>query len=367
MDRAFKAWVCEQEFQGHDAADDVVKDLSTGYTTYGCMLLLPQRLIDNVERHSSQKRLNETAATRLYELLARHLKVTHIAITRSIPAISEDTVTANVLRAPTNFKPLYGDFGPATHHSPPTQKDFDAAFWVTAKQNGIYQTWAPRWTMFSRGNINEKARLLTLPSVLESVEQGKVDGKDCTAVDLYAGIGYFVFSYLKAGVSKVLCWDINSWSTEGLIRGAAANKWKAVTYSDDSTTTLQEFVAGDARAIIFNESNEHAGKRVEAIRHRLPSIRHINCGMLPNTGRSRRIAFDLIDTELGGWIHHHENFAIAEVAEKAEEVRRVFQAMLEVTHSGSLVELVDVNRVKTYAPGVMHCVVDIYVPPHPPR
>ena len=42
--------------------------------------------------------------------------------------------------------------------------------------------------------------------------------------DLYAGIGYFAFSYAKAGVGKVLCWEINPWSVDGLRRGAGGKQ-----------------------------------------------------------------------------------------------------------------------------------------------
>ena len=137
------------------------------------------------------------------------------------------TNSENILRSPVNLTPLYGDFGstptPQTI-SNPTATDFANALWVTARQNGIWQTWAPLYTMFSRGNVREKARILNLPTLTTGLDTASA------AVDLYAGIGYFAFSYRKSsqalekGIKQVLCWEINPWSVEGLRRGAEMNK-----------------------------------------------------------------------------------------------------------------------------------------------
>lgn len=366
MDRAIAEWLCATTT---NADHHNRSKLTVPYTRYGCMLLLRQDIFERLSEHEKQSLQAGRSVERLYELIAKYLKVTHVAITKPIPVHlgNDDRREDNILRAPSNFTPLYGDFGPTTCSSPPTQEDFDAAFWVTAKQNGIYQTWAPRWTMFSRGNISEKARLLRLPSVLEAVEEGRANGRRCAAVDLYAGIGYFAFSYLKAGMDKVLCWDLNPWSIEGLRRGAAANKWPVTTSCDDDDGAILDMDM-DARLFVFNESNEYAASQIETLRQSLPPIRHVNCGLLPTSRGSWEIAFRALDPELDGWVHVHENFAVKQIDVKAEEVRIAFQQMLEGSHSrGNEVSLEHINRLKSYAPGVMHCVLDIYVPPHTPR
>lgn len=302
---------------------------------------------------------------RLYRLILHYLKVTHIAINKPIPALEKDRPNENIIRSPSQFTPLFGDFGPESASSPPTVADFDEAFWVTAKQNGIFQTWAPRWTMFSRGNISEKARLLTLPSVMAAVEQGKLDGKGCAAVDLYAGIGYFAFSYLKAGVEKVLCWDLNPWSIEGLKRGAGANKWTVSTSS--ASTDLDELRPSLSRLLVFNESNELAASRVQVIRDSFPPIRHVNCGLLPTSRGSWQTAIELMDRELGGWMHVHENFAVAEIEQNAEDVRRSLEDIALQDERPGTVKIEHINRLKSYAPGVMHCVIDVYIPANSPK
>lgn len=360
MERATKAWL-DEDRAFRDGYMDSLPRLKLPYTIYGCMLLLPHNALHTEAWSTAIVRAGPNALERLYALLAYHLKITHIAMTHPIPPSNSDELQSeNIIRSPSNFEPLYGDFGPATASCPPIREDFDVVFWVTAKQNGIYQTWAPRWTMFSRGNISEKARILDLESVAQAVEHGRDDGQGCSAVDLYAGIGYFAFSYLKAGVRRVLCWDLNEWSCEGMRRGATRNGWEAASFEREED--IDELAESEARLLIFNESNEEASERVKRMREALPPVRHVNCGLLPTSRGSWQTAIDVLDSDMGGWVHVHENFGIAEIEEKAEGVREAFQRMLTGKREGS-VELEHVNRLKSYAPGVIHCVLDIYIPP----
>lgn len=363
MNRAVLQWAKEQ---GEPPSEDIVssfsKQLGKSYTLYGSMLILPPSLLDSEQWKAATNQDHETIHN-LYNCIAKHLKISHIACTRPIPLHDDAEESENIIRAPSNFTPLFGNFGPSTCSYPLSQEDFASAYWVTAKQNGISQTWAPRWTMFSRGNISEKQRILELQSVKTSVIEGDEDARGCAAVDLYAGIGYFTFSYLKAGFNKVLCWDLNPWSTEGLRRGASANKWRSVSSTDQPSPI--DLAKSDSRCIIFNESNEHATAKIEAMREHLPPIRHVNCGLLPTSRHSWKTAFLAISPERGGWVHVHENFDQREIEQKSEEARLEFQQMLDsLTGSkGQKVALEYINRVKTYAPGVYHVVLDIYIPP----
>lgn len=361
MDRAVRQWL-----SASDASEETIimftKKLNKSYTIYGTMLLLPPTAITGPEWTNANLEPNEN----LYESICKHLKVTHIAINKPIPLHSEPTssgpkTTFNALRSPSNFLPLHGDFGPSTSAITPTREDFDRAFWVTAKQNGIYQTWAPRWTMFSRGNISEKARLLTLPSVLTAASEPS------TAVDLYAGIGYFAFSYAKSGIEKVLCFDLNAWSCEGLVKGAKKNKWRAEIAGDHEAGLLEIARDEEVPLIVFNESNEHAPMRVKGLKKHLPPIRHVNCGMLPNDRSSLEIAAKVLDLRFVGWVHFHENFLIEEIEKKAQETRKELSRILESLFPdvGTFaVEVEHINRLKNYAPGVMHCVVDLCITPN---
>ncbi|KAK4954322.1 S-adenosylmethionine-dependent methyltransferase [Elasticomyces elasticus] len=377
MERAIALWRAQHEPCTAETLT-FLKILQKSYVVYGDMLLLPSTAyaIETAHGHHESLGIQPEGLDKLYTTIARHMKITHIATTRPIPLSSQDGqyTRDNVLRSPSGFQPLYGDFGPSTCADPPTVEDFNAAYWVTAKQNGIYQTWAPRWTMFSRGNVSEKARLLTLPSVLSAVADDKVRG--CAAVDLYAGIGYFTFSYLKAGVSKVLCWDLNPWSTEGLMRGAKANKWKAERVDDASVLEVAKWCEDDdVRALVLNDDNTKAGVVIEHVRSSLPPIRHVNCGLLPTSKGSWETAVQVLDDGYDGWLHVHENFAVAEIAEKTDEVREEIEQLVvermmsrcgQESVERRLVKVDHVNRLKSYAPGVMHCVLDIYIPKYAP-
>lgn len=373
---AVRQWAQEQ--RQHRDPMSLTRD-PPRHTIYGSMLMLPpsdtlppawQDIVTAGETDTIQ---------RLFELIVQHLKVTHMAINAPIPLQTDtsslgpgDRPDDNILRSPSNLVPLYGDFGPLCTKSSPTIADFDAAYWTTTKQNGIHQVWAPRYTMFSRGNITEKARILYLPSVQQAVWEGRQSGKGCTAVDLYAGIGYFTFSYAAAGASKVLCWDINPWSIEGLRRGAVENRWGVIAAAEgvEEVPVKSEDIA---RILTYLESNEHALSRIESMRNHLPPIRHVNCGLLPSSGGSWETAVRSLDPILGGWIHLHENLLLAEVDEKADAIRQEIehlhmQQMKERQGTATqdmtkIVRLEHVQRVKSYAPGVFHFVLDIYIGP----
>lgn len=447
---------------------------SWSYTVYPPMLLLPARTLDFVadlvtgygaDRGggagesggeeggmvvTERKELMED----LYQRLCEAFKVTHIALSGPIPAmmleeqlgeqdgmgsptpscILENTPSEkeenspsssptskppqkpNILRSPLNsFTPLHNDFGPSlpAHHVP-TRDDFARAFWCTARQNGIFQTWAPRHTMFSRGNLSEKARLLKLlnkPSrtmrmienntekndVIASVGEGGRSEKEkepreahnrerelISAVDLYAGVGYFAFCYAakKEVVGKVFCWEISRWSVEGLRRGAVGNGWGVKVFEegeqdgDDDNRTKE---GKEERLIVYRESNQHATARVAAMRTRILPVRHVNCGFLPSSKGSWETAVQVLDPIQGGWIHAHENIAIRAFEQRRMNIVQDFRDLVERHHHRGRedeedeqqqwqVECVHFEKVKTYAPGVVHCVLDISISrlPHPP-
>ena len=65
-------------------------------------------------------------------------------------------------------------------------------------------------------------------------------------------------------------------------------------------------------------------------------------------------------------MHIHENFAVEEIDQKAEEVRFGVQQLGSQGGRRGTVKVEHVNRLKSYAPGVMHCVLDLYIPPNQP-
>ena len=354
----------------------VEKAVSThqwSYTIYPPLLLLPSSSIARDPWATLLTVDFQPYRERLLSSICKAFKVTHIALNGAIPTNSADKNT-NILRSPTRLTLLYGKFGPDLAQPPtyePTAADFESAFWCSTIQNGIYQTWAPRYTMFSKGNLSEKARVLDLRSLTRD-GMGGLDPKEISAVDLYAGIGYFAFSYIKAGVGKVLCWEINRWSVEGLRRGAAENGWMCKVVEGEekqkSVERGQESVREDfnlqEQLVVFKEGNEKAAERLDEIRSQIPPVRHVNCGFLPSSSNSWKMAVQLLDGRQGGWIHAHENVNVKEFQTKKYEVLEIFTTLVNTRWPGSnglLVSCEHLEIVKSYGPGISHCVFDIAV------
>jgi tRNA wybutosine-synthesizing protein 2 len=71
----------------------------------------------------------------------------------------------------------------------------------------------------------------------------------------------------------------------------------------------------------------------------------------------------MLDTKRQGWIHVHENVNVKDVESMKNEVEKTFQDLLYTIDGGleRRVCVVHVERVKMYAPGVVHCVFDVCV------
>jgi tRNA wybutosine-synthesizing protein 2 len=377
------------------------------YTIYGPLLLLPfnftQHSLAWFEFYAS---LSDGQKIRMLAAIAEAFTragqpVTHIAINAPIPGSYkahgvEGASQENVIRSPSNLQPLYGEFGPSTlldaTSMMPTVTDFDAAFWVSTQQSeGISQVWAPRWTMFSRGNITEKIRILQgnggsqeFPGLTETQLKHKVDEAD--VVDMYVGIGYFTFSYLARGVKRVWGWDLNPWSIEGLRRGCKANGWRCLVAvlgpnGELRDTTISEIVKAlsetedPVRCIAFCGDNNWAIPILTSVRQTLeksktvasvPRVRHINLGLLPSSRHSWQDSLAIIDPELGGWIHVHENVEQGQVGTISDAIVEEMRCVLKDRASLSRhISCHHVHEVKMYGPGVVHCVFDILVAAEP--
>ncbi|KAF2396713.1 hypothetical protein EJ06DRAFT_533972 [Trichodelitschia bisporula] len=383
---------------------ELLKDVAKGYSIYYPVLLLPAhafsseawtKFLNNCGKHAFDDENN------FFVALARRIDVKYIARNAPIPPNTVRRVQ-NVMRVPMRLEPLYGEW--------PSKPTFKNAIWMCTTQYGITQIWSPVHSMFSRGNIKEKKRLLGLESVKSAAEEGGV------AVDLYAGIGYFALCYAKKGL-KVLCWEVNKWSVEGVKRGANFNKWDVAVvdaggeesleneevpeedlkrqieaakkvlkvpvtippreplrlppYQESPPPFGERYPSPDRlsyegyKLIVFHGTNAGAGPVVDALRSKLGPVRHVNCGLLPTSRWSWPTAVRCLD-ESGGWIHVHENFSAATISEEAEEVRMGIQAEVDKLYDpGQRVASVEhVERVKTYAPGVVHCVVDVRISPY---
>ena len=348
--------------------------------------------------------------------MGKGVRLTHLAVNGQIPArrtgcgggfSSEEQLQdeENVMRSPTGLHILHGDFGPTSCFaaSQPGTSDFDTAFWVSTTQSAVWQTWAPRWTMFSRGNVTEKARLLGFHSsnpAASAHSRGKKEEEEEEdddsaaaeaviatatrryvaserisrgwAIDMYAGIGYFVFSYARLGM-RVLCWEVNAWSVEGLRRGAQRNGYAVrVIRGRDLNRPMEKIwrdVGDEVRIIVFEEDNARSVARVRDMRKlglgNGLDVLHVNCGLLPRSELGWRDALRLVDEGSGretGWLHLHENVGVADIGRRRREIAELIGRWCEEAgRHNAVVE--HVEHVKNFAPRVWHCVFDVCVSP----
>ncbi|KAJ5802990.1 S-adenosylmethionine-dependent methyltransferase [Penicillium pulvis] len=376
------------------SVETIQRALPKRFTVYEPLLLLPTNTFNAPPEWSTfYAELPSERRKELYASIAKAFKrlgVTHIAI-NSFISLTNTQGLENRMRSPSGLVPLYGDFQdpyiiPASSdgNAQPQAKDLQAALWVRTVQNkGIIQIWAPLYTMFSRGNITEKARILGYgPSQgtfqgldKQSLQQSPAD---TSVVDMYAGIGYFTFSYLKRGVKRVWGWELNGWSVEGLRRGCEANGWgcKVICIMEDGQTEvpiidLVESLTESDRVVVFHGDNKFAANILGKIKYIMEQsgtwrpVRHVNLGLLPSSQPSWGIACRVLDPQRRGWLHVHENVDVQEIEKKREEITTQVATLRAQVHLEQKISqepeinCCHVEHVKTYAPGVMHCVFDI--------
>ncbi len=196
--------------------------------------------------------------------------------------------------------------------------------WVHVKENGVLYTLDITKCMFSRGNVTEKARMAAQPA------QGE------TIVDLYAGIGYFTVPLAKfAGAAKVLSIDWNPAATEALRRNVVANNVQdVVTVFEGDNEQMREVAANAADRVML--------------------------GLIPSSERGWPVAVAVLKPT-GGTMHVHGNIATSDAsrakwgAQVAAQIKALGAAQGKHWH----VSCTHVEKVKSYAPRVVHAVADI--------
>ena len=329
----------------------LLSTLPKRYTYTRPLLLLPSTTFSTTAWQSYLRHLPHELQQKFYSNLTAAVckTATHLALLRPIPT------QHNAIRAP-KLTPLFGTFPPLLPpQQPPTRSDFDNALWTSTRQSGIVQIWAPGYTMFSRGNVKEKARILRFPPPAAGTKW---------AVDMYAGIGYFAFSYAKLGY-RVLAWEINPWSVEGLVRGAGENGLPAKVVLPHQDVRVgqaeEEEEEGGEGVMVFMEDNQNAPARIAKMGEGVGGgIERVNLGLLP-TSRGSWGAAILVLAERGGWVHVHENVGVGEIDGMAGQVVKAFEEFEKGRGGTRRVVCEHVERVKTFAPGVMHCVFDIRI------
>lgn len=178
------------------------------------------------------------------------------------------------------------------------------------KENGCYFKLDLRKVMWSKGNNNERIRIARL------VEDGEV------VIDMFAGIGYFSIPIgYHANPSQVYAIEINPNSYYYLKENIKLNKLDNVTP-----------ILGDCMKITPKYSADR-----------------ILMGYVKTTHHYLKIAINSLNK--GGILHYHET-----VPEKLMNTRPINR--IQKVANDREVELLNIQKIKKYSPGVMHVVVD---------
>jgi tRNA wybutosine-synthesizing protein 2 len=178
---------------------------------------------------------------------------------------------------------------------------------------------------------------------------------------------------------------MNPWSIEGLRRGCGENGWgiKVVQVDDEGSVEggigeLVESLTEEDRVVAFLGDNCFAADVMHRLKAELQkrkawkAIRHVNLGLLPSSRQSWKGSVEVMDPNREGWIHVHENVEIEGIDAMTGVILEEFGNLLASSRNISqpesardAVTCVHVEEVKTYAPGVMHCVFDLRIAPMP--
>ena len=178
------------------------------------------------------------------------------------------------------------------------------------KENGCLFKLDLAKVMWSKGNNNERLRIAKL------VED------DETVIDMFAGIGYFSIPIaVHSNPKEIISIEINPNSYNFLCENIRLNKVDNVTP-----------ILGDCMI----ETPKFSADR-------------IIMGYVKTTHHYLKVAIDSLNK--GGILHYHET-----VPEKLMDTRPINRIISQA--DGRDVELLKINKIKKYAPGVEHVVID---------
>ena len=178
------------------------------------------------------------------------------------------------------------------------------------KENGCIFKLDLSKVMWSKGNNNERLRI------------AKLVGDGETVLDMFAGIGYFSIPIgVHANASEIISVEINPNSYHYLCENIRLNKVNNITP-----------ILGDCKDVTPNFKADR-----------------ILMGYVKTTHHYLRVAIDSLNE--GGILHYHET-----VPEKLMDTRPIERIRAEAKNRD--VELLKINKIKKYSPGVWHVVID---------
>ena len=196
--------------------------------------------------------------------------------------------------------------------------------WVRVLENGVKFSWDMTKCMYSKGNVSEKLRFAKLIKDNEIV------------LDLFAGIGYFTVPALK--LSKAQLVHACEWNPDAI-------KALRLNLKQNDVESRCIVHPGDCRRII------NIADKIQADR--------ISLGLLPDSKVGWAPAMACLSRN-GGWLHVHANIPENEVILFGETLEKeLSQLCIQFKGQNWQVKCFHIQRVKSYAPRVIHVVADV--------
>ena len=186
--------------------------------------------------------------------------------------------------------------------------------------------------MFCSGNVTERMRM---------AKPGHA--KDQVVVDMYCGVGYYTLPLIKYGQAKhvhAMEWNENSVIAlrENLKQNGCMDKC-TIYFGDNEITT----------------TDPNLGLQGCADR--------ICLGLLPSSMKSWPLAVRVAKPDSPVTIHVHENVLDTEIDEWCGKTREQFEQLFADIQKFMKVEIIWLEKVKSYAPHIIHVVLDLHCIP----
>jgi tRNA wybutosine-synthesizing protein 2 len=126
---------------------------------------------------------------------------------------------------------------------------------------------------------------------------------------------------------------------------------------------VDQVLAGGEKIIVFLESNEKALERIGEIQETglARNIEHVNCGFLPTSEPVWKSAWEVTKFAPDAWLHLHENVGVEDIESRRGSIQGAFETWAVSGADSRTPKVEHVEQVKTFAPGVWHCVFDVRI------
>jgi len=282
--------------QGAELPGKLVETLPNKWERLGDLIVLP---IDAFQDDAWCECLEAASSSNRHELwqnVATALGGTRLA--------RQAQIMDNALRSP-QLEMLYGE-----------------QTWVEFSDHGVKFGFDAQHVMFSAGNVTERHRI------------GGLNMQGETIVDAYAGTGYYTLPMLvRSGALHVHACEMNPASIDGLQWGAEANNVadQLTVHQGDNQTTLPSLIGIADRC---------------------------HLGLLPSSEAVWSHALNCLKPE-GGRLHIHMNVEEGSIEEWCEQTISELRQLSKELGRVWTIEAEHLERVKSYAPRVLHIVLDV--------